>query len=302
MQSTFSDLMLWLARRGAVAFPGAVDGVSAFVAAAQNPDGGFRGRDPGSDLYYTAFGLECLAALREGGEPVSRARTFLRGCRYDALDPIHLACAARAWTRGGRDGVPGDIRRAIIDRLAAYRLPNGAYRVADGDDAPSPYGCFLAYAVYEDCGAARPAGFDLLAACNACRAPDGAYNNEPGMEDGATPATAGVALLQTRLPHGPETALLGWLLERYAGGGFDAFPGCPAPDLLSTAIALLALWAGGVDLDVLADDCARYVQGLQTSSGGWRGHAFDDEPDLEYTFYGLLALGCLARDGGRSTS
>ena len=37
---------------------------AAWVAGRQNPDGGFSGREGGSDLYYTGFALRSLAVLQ----------------------------------------------------------------------------------------------------------------------------------------------------------------------------------------------------------------------------------------------
>src|SRR4051812_13779510 len=46
----------------------------------QNPDGGFPGREGGSDLYYTGFALRGLAVLDALTPDVSaRAAAFLRG-------------------------------------------------------------------------------------------------------------------------------------------------------------------------------------------------------------------------------
>ncbi|MCH5373925.1 MAG: beta-hydroxylase, partial [Planctomycetes bacterium] len=36
---------------------------ASFLAAAQQPDGGFAGREGGSDVYYTSFGLRSLSML-----------------------------------------------------------------------------------------------------------------------------------------------------------------------------------------------------------------------------------------------
>jgi geranylgeranyl transferase type-2 subunit beta len=38
----------------------------------------------------------------------------------------------------------------------------------------------------------------------------------------------------------------------------------------------------------------RYVQSLEVPQGGFRGGAWDDRPDVEYTFYGLGSLALLA--------
>src|SRR5438045_3825190 len=52
-----------------------------FLRSAQNGDGGFSGREGGSDLYYTGFGLRGVAVLNALTPEISqRAASFLRGC------------------------------------------------------------------------------------------------------------------------------------------------------------------------------------------------------------------------------
>src|SRR5438046_3826739 len=52
---------------------------SAYLRAAQNSDGGFSGREGGSDLYYTGFALRGLAVLDAlAPEACTRAAAFLR--------------------------------------------------------------------------------------------------------------------------------------------------------------------------------------------------------------------------------
>lgn len=276
------------------------DAIRVFVEAARCADGGFRGRSPESDLYYTAFGLECVAALGIDGEPVSRAADFLGQCDVAELDPIHLACAARAWARIGLAELPVSERDALLSRLSAFALEGGGYRVALTEPEASPYGCFLAHSIHQDLGVPPPDPAGLIESFATCRTPDGAYNNEADMEDGATPATAGVVLLQTQLPAGPDDGLLEWMLSRFLGGGFEVFPGAPVPDLLSTAIALFALNVAGIDPGPFRDGCREFIRALQRDDGGFCGHVFDDVADLEYTFYALLALGCLTQCGTRN--
>jgi hypothetical protein len=76
-------------------------------------------------------------------------------------------------------------------------------------------------------------------------------------------------------------------------GGFKAVTKAPVTDLLSTAVALYALKFAGYDLRIIKPDCLNYIDSL-FSDGGFGGNVFDTEPDIEYTFYGLLALGSLA--------
>src|SRR5882724_5050068 len=50
-----------------------------YIRSKQNPDGGFSGREGGSDLYYTGFALRGLAVLHElTPEVCERAAGFLR--------------------------------------------------------------------------------------------------------------------------------------------------------------------------------------------------------------------------------
>src|SRR5438874_3362435 len=54
---------------------------SAYLQSAQNPDGGFSGREGGSDLYYTGFALRGLLVLGELTPDICvRAANYLRPC------------------------------------------------------------------------------------------------------------------------------------------------------------------------------------------------------------------------------
>lgn len=83
------------------------------------------------------------------------------------------------------------------------------------------------------------------------------------------------------------------LMSFYRGnGGFAALPDAPVPDLLSTAVSLFALQLSGYDLRLIRPDCLNFVDGLY-NDGGFSANMQDNEVDVEYTFYGLLALGAL---------
>src|SRR5688572_15661053 len=52
-----------------------------YLVGKQNGDGGFPGRDPESDLYYTGFALRGLALLDAlTPDVLDRAAAYLRGC------------------------------------------------------------------------------------------------------------------------------------------------------------------------------------------------------------------------------
>jgi len=76
-------------------------------------------------------------------------------------------------------------------------------------------------------------------------------------------------------------------------GSFAAVKNAPVGDLLSTGVALYALKVAGADIRKIAPDCLEYIDSLY-SDGGFCATILDPDPDVEYTFYGLLALGALA--------
>jgi hypothetical protein len=116
------------------------------------------------------------------------------------------------------------------------------------------------------------------------------------MQQGVTPATAAVVTLAPHLGTPADPALGTWLLGRcHPGGGFFAVPEAPVPDLLSTATALHALARAEVAFDHLREPCLDFVDSLWSPEGGFCGTWADRTLDCEYTYYGLLALGNLAR-------
>lgn len=76
-------------------------------------------------------------------------------------------------------------------------------------------------------------------------------------------------------------------------GGFVALQKSPVSDLLSTAVALYALRFVDADLREIKPDCLNFIDGLYLN-GGFRATTLDFDIDIEYTFYGLLALGALS--------
>src|SRR5262249_36824649 len=76
-------------------------------------------------------------------------------------------------------------------------------------------------------------------------------------------------------------------------GGLRAHGRIPFADLLSTFTGSWTLAQLGA-LDKLEFVLIRaYARKLEIPAGGFKGHAWDDGHDVEYTFYGLGVLGLL---------
>ena len=79
-----------------------------------------------------------------------------------------------------------------------------------------------------------------------------------------------------------------WLLQRQdETGGFHATEQAPIPDLLSTAVALFTLRLIGV----YTENATQFIEAHWLDNGGFAPTLYDDYSDVEYVFYGLLALG-----------
>lgn len=293
--------------------------VRAFFLARQNADGGFQDRAGRSDLYYTVFGLEGVAALalgppEQGGSPevTSRALGYLQTFGSgEGLNFVHLCCLARAWAvlaflhgqsdPNSRTPLPAAPAEAILCRVEAYRSGDGGYcGTQPGAACGTAYGAFLALGAYEDLQRPLPGAERLLAALEHLQTPDGAFANSrdagvAGVSPALSLATAAGLAIRRRLDRASDGRGEGWLLRCvHPLGGFRAGPLAPMPDLLSTATVLHALAQSQTPFASLREGCLDYVDSLWTNEGGFFGHWGDDHLDCEYTFYGLLALGCLA--------
>ena len=107
----------------------------AFVLSRQNADGGFSGREGGSDLYYTGFAVRTLAVLEVlTAEDCRRIADFLRSCQRLEVTVIDLVswlyCALVVQAASGID-VLQDFDPAWPERLAetleSFRTKDGGY-------------------------------------------------------------------------------------------------------------------------------------------------------------------------------
>ena len=289
--------MLQVARLAPDVLGGAVKLVESFLRSQVTAEGAFPDRDGRPDLYYTVFGIEGLLALRQEPDWEKLAawlRTFGDGA---GLDFVHLCCLARCWNAVpiGAGILPESDRTGLLERLSGWRSPDGGFNQRQSAARCSAYGSLLGWAAHYDLKAALSETDSLADCLAALRTPDGGYANEPGLPAGTTPAVAAAVALHRLLRRTPDAAVGQWLLSQiHSEGGFKAMPAAPMPDLLSTAVALHALDGMQVSFAAHKDSLLDFVDTLWCADGGFHGHWADDALDVEYTYYGLLALGHLA--------
>jgi len=269
--------------------------VEGFVRSQQHADGGFCNRDGRSDLYYTSFAIDALTAL-QAELPDKELRGYLTSFgEGDGLDFVHLCCLARTWSALEKNGRAIDGILAKLEEI--YRTPDdGGYNQAPDASFGSCYGAFLAYGAYSDHGRI-PLEVERIIpeSLDALTSDVGAWSNDRYVPVPNVPATAAAITLHRNLREPIPAATADWLLGSvHEQGGFTAFPGAPMPDLLSTAVALHALDGLQVSFQEHREPCLDFIDSLWTAAGGFHGTWNDEDLDLEYTYYGLLALGHLS--------
>ena len=270
---------------------GSLARIESFLRSCLNPDGGFRGRSAKSDLYYTAFALDALAAL-SATLPGERVRNYLASFGDgDGLNFAHLASGVRC--RGALSTVQDAGRsRAFLERLENYRSADGGYNhLSLRAPRGTVYGAYVAFAAWAAAGEPIPQPEKLLESIRSLRTANGGYANEPGAGQSVVTATSAAVMLQRLLADAADdTAVRALQSCECPAGGFLAFPGAPGPDLLSTASALYALRRAARPPASPEMHCD-FISSLWSESGGFSGHPADSVVDCEYTFYALLALG-----------
>ena len=273
----------------------------------QNADGGFSGREGGSDLYYTGFALRSLAVLQGlSPELCTRTASFLRQKMSEPASVIDffslLVSCFLVPIGGGPDlfaDVPVDWAERVASSLEAFRTADGGYAKAQGAASGSTYHSFLVMLALELIDRPVPRLDDLVKFVKSRRRDDGGYVEiAPMRRSGTNPTAAGVGILQMAkaLDDEARAAVIEFMVQLPSAfeGGIRANDRIPAADLLSTFTGSWTLaQLGALDrMDVSA--LREYAESCEIPTGGFRGGLWDEGIDVEYTFYGLGVLGLLA--------
>ena len=268
--------------------------VRKFILSRQNPDGGFQDRAGRSDLYYTVFGMQSLLALQTP-LPVESVAPYIAAFEDgEHLDFVHLCCLARC---RAILGAAAPIEKSLARRIEAHRAGDSGYHPVCGSSHGTAYAAFLAHGAYQDLQIPLPNLARLADSLRLLATPDSAWSNERPAKVASTNSTAAaMAVLESIATRAACRKAGRWLLaQAHPLGGFRASPLAPLPDLLSTATALHSLTAVGLPIVSVREPCLDFIDTLWSNEGGFHGHWHDDLLDVEYTFYGLLALGHLAQ-------
>ena len=276
-----------------------------YLLAAQRDDGGFAGREGGSDLYYTGFALRSLAVLGElYGEPAQKAATFLQSRmtgRESIVDFLSLIYGAMLLeTAAGIDifrAADANWRDSIAAAMEKLRRDDGGYAKGPEGNASSTYHTFLVLLCLELIGREPVDPQRILAFLHSQRAEEGGFREiRASKRAGTNPTAAAIGALRIVGSLDEDTRLdtIDFLAEMQTEeGGLRANTRIPIADLLSTFTGVLTLQDLGGWEQVDGRAIRRYVRSLAREEGGFHGAVWDDAHDVEYSFYGLGCLGLL---------
>lgn len=274
----------------------------AFLKSQQMDDGGFRGREGDSDLYYTGFAVRGLSVLGGLPDDDERLAGFLRTFDVETLNVIDLLSwlySALVVQMATGDDLLADrtddwITRTL-DRCERLRRDDGGYAKSAEGAIGSTYHSFLIGLIYELLGRDVPAPNRLIQFLYDQQRDDGGFVEIGPMKRSGTNPTAAAAALLTKLGAMDDEVRddVGHFLQTVWSneGGFAANTRIPFADGLSTFTGLLTALDLGCSSVVRTEAVRRFLTGeLEFPTGGFRGAAWDDRADVEYTFYGLGAL------------
>ena len=279
-----------------------------YLLAAQREDGGFGGREGGSDLYYTGFALRSLSILGELYGPVAeRAAAFLqsrmRG-QEAIVDFLSLVYGGMLLdTSAGIDifaNSAGDWRSSVAAALEALRREDGGYAKAAEGTASSTYHTFLVLLCRQLIEREAPQPERIISFLKSQQAEDGGYREiRVSKRAGTNPTAAAIGALQILggLDEEARRTTIDFLAEMQTEeGGLRANTRIPIADLLSTFTGLLTLQDLSGSRRVNLGALQRYVHGMARAEGGFRGAEWDTAHDVEYSFYGLGCMALLANE------
>jgi hypothetical protein len=289
MQHTLSVKIMDSMKRGKNRLtPDAVAHLSDYIKSQMLPDQSFMNKSGKSDLYYTLFGWMLCWVLQIKLDTL-KMKAYLTQHDEDGLDLVHYASLKRCWliyrilTEGKLSVALHVLKGKKIKGLNEFKqIPH--------NDFEAPYTQYLWVSLQEDTGNRTSLAEQIVKSLAAYKTKDGGYLNVVGGTAATTNATVAALAVSGQLNGFLPNSTTDYLRRsQNKNGGFAVAASSPMPDLLSTATALFILHCYGIKPQYPAWN---FIVAHWLGSGGFAATLDEDKSDVEYCFYGLLALGC----------
>jgi hypothetical protein len=239
-----------------------VDEIKSYIKSRQTAAGGFADRGGKCDLYYSLFGYFIAEALKIYEIKPALKQYLKNVIEAESLTGIELKCAVILY----------------VKLFGTTTLPSGLHKNEKLAAQYSDFINLLAYYYSEDYASLIHISRKL---------------KEIKPADGMPCSVMAASLILLNLKSKQNEDPWQGMKSYYKNGSFSAFSKTVHGDLLSTGVALYSLKFSESDLSLIKPDCLTFIDSLY-SDGGFCATSFDPGADVEYTFYGLLALGSLS--------
>jgi prenyltransferase beta subunit len=269
-----------------------------FILSSQNEDGGFRDRGGSSDLYYSLFGMLMLKAME--GKPDTNAENkptegiSALNNTYAQVDTSLLKLKQFTQKQSAIKN-HGFIERCCLvllqTELKSKRYSRFVSMVSlsrsfwkERSSINLSYRSFVLFLILDA----------VLPVSSFVKGPAKRMMEQTLINEHSPCSEVAAKVFLNKMMQ-KENSDEVELLHSFAlpTGGFKAFLHLDRADMLSTAVALFALKYAAADLRLIKPSTLDFIQ-FNYSTGAFLSGDSDQTEDVEYTFYGLLALGVLA--------
>jgi len=262
--------------------------LTSFVLSQQTESSAFMNKGGKEDLYYTAFGwlvADVLGVRLNAG----KMGAYIRQFDDTQLDLVHYMAwmKCRMLYRLVSEGVIG-MWLNVWD--VSQIRPLDSFSEFPQGDRHSPYTQFLWLSLLEDNNIRLKGTKQTLIDLQDYQIKEGGYANLKDSASASANATAAALMIKAQLAAYDHVEADALRKMQDESGGFKAEAGSMVPDLLSTSTSLFALKNYGLKPLI---DPTDFIEAHWLEDGGFAATLLDGQSDMEYVFYGLLALGSI---------
>lgn len=261
--------------------------IANFVLSQRTDDDSFMDKSGKPDIYYTLFGwmLSYVLDIRLNTEKMA---AYLAAQDPEHMDLIHYAASMRC--RQLCNLMEGGKTRFLLRSFSSLDIKQlDQFADVPHNDPQSPYSQYIWLSLLEDTGHAIKDKERVIQSLSRYQISGGGFSNLVNSEVASTNATVAALAVIGELEQYKMHASISYLkLLQQETGGFCAVLGSPLPDLLSTATSLFILKCYG---STPIYSSGSFIEAHWLDTGGFSATILEESSDVEYTFYGLLALG-----------
>lgn len=300
---------------------GAISLIRQFIKHTQSEEGGFKDKAGKSDIYYSVFGYS-LSFLFEIDLNYEVEKKYLVSISNSNLDFVHAISFLRcvfllevinyssknpriSKIFSGSSFITEQITQNITEkikkeysqvfaRIEMFKSGDGGFNQNKiNAEFSTVYANFLGWTFLKDIES-KLDEYNLANLLHQFSLPSGGYVNEIGTNSVLTTTTSAAIIMKYLIHNEVEEKAMHWLYNQQNNlGGFVAGNQLSIADILSTSSAVLALSVTN-NMDLFDwQKCIQFIDMHWDKSGGFIGSISDSNPDCEYTFYALMALGLI---------